>query len=155
MTGQHCLDLVFLVFSQDLLELLQRHAFAPFHLHQFHVQAHALGQICPQMRKLPETGSQDAVAGRQGVGQSHFPAGRTGGGKDEAFAGAGLEDLVQVAQEGFDQLGEIGCPMVLHRDDHGVLNLDRNMRGSWRVEIVAARKDKFFSGHRKVLFVDG
>ena len=152
--GQYRLDLMFLVAPQDLLELLDRHAFAPGRLHQFHVHAHALGQVRPQMGELPETGGQDAVARRQGVGQRHFPAGRAGGGEGEARAGAGLEDLVEVAQQGFDQLGEVRRPMVLHRDGHGVLDGDRNVRGSWCVEVVAAREDKFFGGHRKILFVD-
>jgi hypothetical protein len=93
MGGQHGLDAVARVGAQDLLEPVGGNAPRPRGFDDLDGQAVALAHVDPAMAEHAVARRQHRVAGRQRVGDRHFPAAGAGGGEDEDLGRLGAQDL--------------------------------------------------------------
>ena len=114
--GEHRLDLMVRIGGQDVLETLDRYALAPLNVDHFDIEALTLAEIDPEMGELAEAGDQHLVARRQRVGHGRFPAAGARGGKEEDLAAFRLEDLLEIGEERQRELGQVGRPLVFHRN---------------------------------------
>jgi hypothetical protein len=72
--SQHGFELMRGVGFQNVSELLQWHACAPFAFHDVHIKAEALAHVDPQMAELTKPRGQHFVARRKRVGEGGLPA---------------------------------------------------------------------------------
>ena len=129
-----------LVRSEDALELGNRNAFSPRGFDQVDLQADAACKVIPQVTELTEARGEDLVPGRHGIGESHLPACGACGGKQKAGSLGRFEYFFAVAKQGFDEFWKIWSPMVLLRDDHGILHGLRDVGRARGKQVISSRK---------------
>src|SRR5207244_11793300 len=144
---QHALDLVLPVGGEDLLDALDRGALAPLDVQDVHPQADPLRQIDPQVAELPEARREDAVARGKRVRERRLPAAGARAREDKHLSGRGLEDLLQILEQGKRQLWKGGRAVILHRAVHGAQDALGDVRGTGNEEEVATG----YPRHRGVL----
>ena len=120
--GEHGLDLVSLVSRQNFGVFLDRHAFAPFGVHGFSLEAQARDHVDPQVAELAEARGQHQVTWAQAVGQCGLPAAGASGRKNDRCTGGRLENGLQVRQHAVREFREFCRAMVFHGHNHGALH---------------------------------
>ena len=135
---QDALDLVRGVAAQDIPDLVYGRPFSQLDVQHVHLNAMLLGELDPEVSKLAVAGGEQAVAGRQGVGEGRLPGPRAARREDERLTGGGFEESFQVAEKAGRQLGERRGAVVLHGAVHGAEDPVRDVGGPGDEEEVAA-----------------
>ena len=97
--------------AQALFDLVGIDAAAPVGFDEFRLQAQLRRHGLPQRREMSGLEHQDAIAGRQQIGQGRFPGAGAGGRIEENMA-AGAENRLDTRQRALPELLEFRAAMV-------------------------------------------